>query len=224
MMYDWLGVTSTRHESWRVWLIAVAAWALVAVTATALGQDPSDRIEISSLDFTGNDTFSDGELLDLMATRESSGFFGLFLHSISESFANGRKYLDPLTFSDDLKAIRVHYEDHGFASVRVDTAVVFDAEDNSVAIHILIDEGYRSLVDSVHYAGLLNVAGEVWCDRKNIRRPKGVAKSEHLLGHARRSRLGRQHTHQPSVPAELRLPDIEDSLRAIGGVATRDLP
>ncbi|MDH4069595.1 MAG: BamA/TamA family outer membrane protein [Ignavibacteria bacterium] len=140
----------------------MAAWALVAVTATALGQDPSDRIEISSLDFTGNDTFSDGELLDLMATRESSGFFGLFLHSISESFANGRKYLDPLTFSDDLKAIRVHYEDHGFASVRVDTAVVFDAEDNSVAIHILIDEGYRSLVDSVHYAGLLNVAGEVW--------------------------------------------------------------
>lgn len=148
-----------RKGLWYAFLIIL----LTLGTGVATGQEESGgRFEISSLSFSGNDGFTDGELLERMTTRETPGFFGLFFHSISESFGSGRQYFDPLTLGDDISNLQIFYEDNGYSNAAIDTTISFSIEERSVAILISIDEGYRSLIDTVAYEGLLDVAGEVW--------------------------------------------------------------
>jgi translocation and assembly module TamA len=136
---------------------------LVFARVGAPGQESvAGRYEISSLSFSGNDGFADGELLERMKTRETPGFFGRFLHSISESFGSDRQYLDPIVLADDVNTLRLFYEDHGYSNAVIDTSLSFLPDESSVDIVVAITEGYRSLIDTVAYEGLLNAAGEVW--------------------------------------------------------------
>jgi outer membrane protein assembly factor BamA len=115
---------------------------------------PPPKFEVTSIEFTGNASLTGAELLRQMTTRETPGFVGKLLNSISQSIGPPDEFLDPASFSGDVDRIRSYYESRGFSEARIDTQLAYDAEDRTVDITVRIDEGYRSIVDSLEIRGL----------------------------------------------------------------------
>ncbi len=93
-----------------------------------------------------------------MQTQVTPGFLNKFLYnSISERLGRKNEYLDGNILGDDVSRLRQFYNDHGFQDVRVDTSLTFSRQDTTVEILIRIQEGYRSLIDTLTYKGIINV-------------------------------------------------------------------
>ena len=123
--------------------------------------DAPSRFEITSIQFRGNATLSGAELLAQLTTRETPGFFGKFLSSISQNIGPPDEFLDPAAFSGDLDRLRKYYVSRGFSEARVDTLLAYDLEDHEVDITVRIDEGYRSIVDSLEMRGLEEASTQI---------------------------------------------------------------
>lgn len=132
-----------------------------AVQGGAFAQEGSakERYEISSVEVEGNETISTKELLGLMQTRETPG-------ALAKLLPLGRKeeYFNPITLSDDLQRLHKHYNDRGFTEARIDTSLSFDDSEGEVDILLRVTEGYRSLVDTIVYAGIVDVPEFVYED------------------------------------------------------------
>lgn len=138
-------------------LFTMAALLACAFVAPAAGQSANNEYEIIALDFEGNDAFGPAELTPLLQTKATPGSFSKFLHGISERLGRKNEYLNRLLLAEDVTRLRTFYKEHGFQSVRVDTALKFSPEDTTVEVLFRIAEGYRSLVDTFRYQGIVNV-------------------------------------------------------------------
>jgi len=116
--------------------------------------EPPPKFEINSIAFQGNSTLTGAELLAQMTMQETPGFFGKFLSSISQNIGPPDEFLDPAVLSGDLDRIRKYYESRGFSEARIDTVLGYDVEDREVDITFRVEEGYRSIVDSLEIRGL----------------------------------------------------------------------
>ena len=136
---------------------------LVCLAAHASGGDRPP--EINTFRLEGNELLTAGQLSASMVTRETPGFLNKFLYSsISEALGRKDERYDPLTLGEDLNRLRGLYQDNGFFEAQVDTELVFSPDGDEVDITIRIREGYRSLIDSLEYRGLINVPDFVFED------------------------------------------------------------
>lgn len=115
------------------------------------------QYEVASVDFDGNDTFSNSELQALIKTRDTPGFFAKTLHGWFESLGRPNEYFDPVQLGDDVDRLKEHYRNNGFQSATIDT--VLDFRPNSATVHIVfrINEGYRSVIETIDYRGIIGV-------------------------------------------------------------------
>ncbi len=106
--------------------------------------DEGSSARIKSINFVGNEVFSDAKLRDLMELRDR----GLFTR-----FGSKRKYSrEKLT--GDLETIESYYLDRGYIQFSLNAAQVsVGPEKDSVYISISIDEGERYTVSDVALAG-----------------------------------------------------------------------
>lgn len=93
-----------------------------------------DRAGIAAINFTGNNTFSSGQLKDNIKTKET--------HLLSWLFRDDS--YDEEKLSADKELIRLFYANHGFPDAQVLSAVAeFDANRNAYFINFTISEGER---------------------------------------------------------------------------------
>jgi outer membrane protein assembly factor BamA len=138
---------------------------LLTLAANGFGQTTNNgTYEIASLNFDGNETFDDDELRQQMVTRETPGFIGKLLHGISEGLGGKDEYFDLERFGQDITQLATFYEDNGFSSVAIDTVLRYSHEPPTIDILVRIEEGYRSVIDSIQYAGLRRIAPETWSE------------------------------------------------------------
>ena len=117
------------------------------------------RFEIKSVEFEGNEALNDKTLRSVITMKESPGKISTFLFEhFSERLGSKREYLDPSTFGPDLANLKALYSDQGFFSATIDTTLKFDSERRNVEIKFIIQEGLRSLIDSIHYFGIDDVS------------------------------------------------------------------
>lgn len=91
-----------------------------------------DAAKVKSINFIGNDAFSDSQLKDVITTGES----GLL------SFFKSNDIYDPDRLSVDRELVRRYYLTNGYADARVLSAVAdIDAEGSSFIITFTVDEG-----------------------------------------------------------------------------------
>lgn len=136
---------------------------ILACGSPVRAQNSYPQFEIRSIEFEGNDSFSSSELLQVMQVRESPGFFDKFLHNtISERLGRKSEFFNPVLLGEDLFRLRTFYREHGFQDVRIDTALSFSWRDSTVSILINITEGYRSLIDTLVYKGIVNAPTVVY--------------------------------------------------------------
>ena len=141
----------------------------VLANPPTLAQEQEDerRYEVNSIEIEGNDVLGTSELLAQLATKETPGFLNKFLYDIWDRLGRKDEYFDGAAFDEDVERLRRHYIDKGFSDVQIDTVLRFSEEDKCVDITFLIQEGYRAIIDSVLYKGLLHIAGTVWAGIKD---------------------------------------------------------
>lgn len=124
--------------------------------------------EIHSVDFDGNDHIGTTELLSQIVTHETPGFLNQFLYyDISDRLGRKREFFDFTTLAEDVQRLRRYYVDHGFHDVRVDTSLAFTPEDRNVDVLFTIKEGYRSILDTIIFKGIVNVPEFIYEDMRS---------------------------------------------------------
>ncbi len=146
-------------------LIFLAIACAPAVFAGKAPQDASGNPEIRDIAFEGNSTFSTPELRSQIQSRETPGFLNKFLfNTISEKLGRKNEYLNYITLTADLDRLRKYYRNRGFEDVKVDTGLVYSDDGAKVDVTFKIQEGYRSIIDSLVYRGIPSGPETVWGD------------------------------------------------------------
>jgi outer membrane protein insertion porin family len=102
------------------------------------------RLLIKRVSFEGNQTFPDGELRGLMATKEEWIF----------SFITNRGVLDRDILTNDMAILSNHYYDHGYIDHKIDEPIILRDRDG-LEVVIRIDEGQQYRVGRVEIGGEL---------------------------------------------------------------------
>ncbi len=105
-------------------------------------------LEVRSLQFSGNSSFSDGVLAQTIATTPS----GWTRRALRLPFA-ARRCLDPAEFTNDRIRLVVFYRNRGYSRATVDTATT-RLRSNGVAVRFLINEGPPTQLQSFVVVGL----------------------------------------------------------------------
>ena len=127
---------------------------LVACASPAWSQIPLRELEIASIEFRGNKEINTEALEAVVQSRETPGAIWQFLGTISSTLGDGPRYFDPGVMESDLFRIRQFYRDHGFFLAHVDTSLNIDMADREIEITFAIQEGKRSLIDTLTIHGL----------------------------------------------------------------------
>ena len=106
-----------------VWFLVLLLLPLFFPAAQA--QPIAKEFEIKSIVLDGNETFGSNELLLLLQTKTTPGFFNKFLYgSVSDRLGRKNEYLNPLTLGDDVLLLQQYYKEHGFQEVAEDTPLI----------------------------------------------------------------------------------------------------
>ena len=99
--------------------ILVAASLGYASTRLSMQASVKDSFEIHKIVFTGNQSFDDETLKDLITSKETPGGVSKFLYKIYQKLGSAPEYFDEERASADIKLLENYYRDQGFYGVRV---------------------------------------------------------------------------------------------------------
>lgn len=83
----------------------------------AIAQSKS-QIELTEIEFIGNESFDDTELEDIIFSKESPGWISQFLDSFT-SFGNPANYFDSLIIRDDIAILTNFYKANGYFKTKI---------------------------------------------------------------------------------------------------------
>jgi outer membrane protein assembly factor BamA len=135
---------------------------LLAVCAGFVqAQDRLRELEIADLRFEGNETFRDDVLRAVMRTKESPAGFWQFLYKISAKLGDKAEFFDPLAFDQDYARLSEFYQSQGFYKTHLDTTIRVLSEKKAIELGVVIQEGPRSLIDTIQYIGFDDLPADI---------------------------------------------------------------
>jgi len=118
----------------------------------------SDRPEVSSLRFEGNESFDADALTAAIVTRQtecrSAVLYPLCLAGFE--FAQDHRYLSPRIFRDDIVRVQLFYQQRGYRAVQLDT-VLTPLGNQAVDILFRVEEGEPHRISSLGILGAESV-------------------------------------------------------------------
>ena len=140
-----------RSPSWSL-CAAIALLGGLAPFGSARGQ--TARLEIASVEFGGNETFSDTELRRAVLTKASScpPVLTVTTCAVGIDWFRDRQYFSARVMEDDLSRLRQLYAAHGFRAMSADAEVLANG-DGTVSVTFRIEEGQPFRVGSIEFQG-----------------------------------------------------------------------
>ncbi|GMR12344.1 MAG: hypothetical protein BMS9Abin29_0533 [Gemmatimonadota bacterium] len=135
-------------------LLAACAVVLAGVFARPVSGQVK-RVEVTSLSFSGNETFAGDSLANAIVNRRSEcrsvvlAPFCLF----RTGFARTERFLRESELARDIARLRLYYYERGFREATVDT-VISRPNDEEIRIRFNIDEGRPVLISELAVTGL----------------------------------------------------------------------
>ncbi len=124
-------------------------------------QVPWRELEVAKIRFDGNDELRDDLLMANVQSRETPSWIWKFLYKISEKLGDKPEYFDPIVFEADYIRLRAFYQDQGFFNNKIDTSIVVNLKDKTVELTFRIDEGKRSLIDTLELIGFSDLPSDL---------------------------------------------------------------
>lgn len=117
---------------------------LTIIVFTAFIQDIYSQsyydYELTSINFSGNNTFSKSVLIPIIESKESPSWFWVFLNSFTP-FGDERIYFDSSKISVDINSLIGFYRANGFFRAEVFVEIVPDTSRKTVELNYNINEG-----------------------------------------------------------------------------------
>lgn len=148
-------MAAARRSAFPLAIAFTLALAPVLLRAQDVKCDRGD-VEVRSLSFEGNSTFSDAQLAQLINTT-ATGWARARLGPVLGGLFGRKRCLDRQDFPLDRVRLIVFYRNKGFDRVAVDTTVA-SVEKDAVAVTFTIREGPPIRIDSVVVKGLDSVS------------------------------------------------------------------
>jgi len=112
-----------------------------------------DRIELSSITFIGNETFSDGDLRAAIQSEETPMWLWTFLNSFT-FLGSPPNYFDSSSISIDLISLKSFYSVNGFFKAEINYSFEIDTSAKSADLSYYIKENSPFVFHSVKSPGL----------------------------------------------------------------------
>ena len=105
----------------------------IFLLAPLLFAQTEKKYELDNINFSGNNSFSESELKDVIISRESPNWFLQFLNKFS-SFGDDPVYFDSLLITTDISRIKTFYQSNGYFKTRVNYHYTLDTASNSAEL------------------------------------------------------------------------------------------
>ncbi|MDP3684106.1 MAG: POTRA domain-containing protein, partial [Ignavibacteria bacterium] len=117
----------------------------------------ANKIELTSIDFTGNSAYSSSMLKDVISSKETPSWFWQFLNSISSSIGKEAVYFDSLQLRDDLIELKNFYNSNGFFEANFSSSFKIDTTKNEAEVVFAINERNPSSFTKIKLMGLQDI-------------------------------------------------------------------
>ncbi len=117
---------------------------------------PDELYELSSIDFIGNNEFSDSELRNVIQSKESPFWLWKFFDSFTP-FGSPPVYFDSLTITVDIVSLKSFYAVNGFFEASFSYFYDVDTSSKSVVLTYNLSEGSEFTYGNINVHGLNNL-------------------------------------------------------------------
>ena len=125
--------------------------------------DKGKKVKISSINFEGNEKFSDSKLRKAMSNTKQKKFLRIFKRS---------KYIKD-KYEEDLKSVIDKYKEKGYRDARITSdTVIYNKEKNDITININLVEGRK------YYFGDIKFLGNTVYSDQGLRNLLGIKKGD----------------------------------------------
>ena len=125
---------------------------IVICTLSVLAQE-DERIELSTITFVGNETFSDADLRTVIQSEENPMWLWRFLNSFT-FLGSPPNYFDSTSIAIDVISLKSFYAVNGFFRTEISYSFEIDTAGRSADLTYLIKENSAFDYNSIQYPGL----------------------------------------------------------------------
>ncbi len=126
----------------------------ISLSLTVTSAQEADKVELTSIDFIGNSTYSSSLLRDVISSKETPNWFWKFLNSISSSIGKEAVYFDSLSLHEDITALKDFYNTNGFFKANFSYSFKIDTLQKKATITFQIAEQQQSTFSEIKFIGL----------------------------------------------------------------------
>ncbi|MBN1301813.1 MAG: BamA/TamA family outer membrane protein [Melioribacteraceae bacterium] len=130
---------------------------LVSLNASVNAQ--KEPVELTEINFAGNDNISASVLSNIIVSKESPGWFSQFLNSFL-GFGEEATYFDSSLIPSDINYLTTYYYDNGYFGIRLDYDFSIDTLDNEAVLNYYIDEGEPAYFSKIDIKGIETIHTE----------------------------------------------------------------
>jgi outer membrane protein insertion porin family len=148
-----------HHRARRLGCFGVVAATFIfscsAIAASEESKTQREQYEVHDIKFKIMGVTPEQTFRDMMQTVESPAAFWTYIYNhIYEKLGLEPVYYDPILFDGDVTRIKGYLTENGFFHAAVDTTIRFNQEEKRVDLILSINEGRRSLIDTIKILGI----------------------------------------------------------------------
>jgi outer membrane protein insertion porin family len=133
---------------------------IITISVNQFAQE-DDRYELSSISFTGNETFDDSELKAVIQSEENPFWFWRFLYSTVSFLGSPPNYFDSTAVSVDIISLKSFYSVNGFFKAEISYSFVIDTVSKVAELTYSIKENAPHTYGEVKLLGLEKLNEEI---------------------------------------------------------------
>lgn len=133
---------------------------VICLSAFHLAQE-NEYFQLSSINFEGNETFTDTELKTVIQSEENPFWFWRFLYNTVSFLGSPPNYFDSTTIPVDIISLKSFYAVNGFFKAEISSSFVIDTISKAAELMYYIKENAAHTYGKVLFTGLDNLSNEM---------------------------------------------------------------
>jgi len=140
-------------------LAHILLFALIYATGSFAQEEV--RFELSSINFEGNETFSDAELKAVIQSEENPFWLWRFFHSSLGFLGSPPNYFDSASISIDIISLKSFYSVNGFFKAEINSSFELDTAAKKAELYFFINESAPHTYGEVLFYGINGLSEEM---------------------------------------------------------------
>ncbi|MGB5849474.1 MAG: BamA/TamA family outer membrane protein [Ignavibacteriaceae bacterium] len=137
----------------KLYLAVLILMLIISPVSSIIFAQPGELYELSSIDFIGNDEFSDSDLRNIIQSKENPFWLWKFFDSFTP-FGSPPVYFDSLAITVDIVSLKSFYAVNGFFETSISYSYDVDTSSKSVVLTYNLSESSEFTYGKINVYGL----------------------------------------------------------------------